>query len=199
MPFFMTKNKYAIIYTGSETMQRCFWCNLKNPLYIKYHDEEWGQPRFDDQYLFEMLILESFQAGLSWECVLNKRENFRLVFDNFDLDKIIDYDERKIESLKNNQKIIRNKLKINAAINNAKIFKDIKQEYGSFLNYLKLFWNGKTIYDCQSTTSSLSDIISADLSKRGMKFVGTTIIHSYLQAIGIINSHDKNCFLHKTK
>lgn len=180
-------------------MQRCFWCNLKNPLYIKYHDEEWGQPRFDDQYLFEMLILESFQAGLSWECVLNKRENFRLVFDNFDLDKIIDYDERKIESLKNNQKIIRNKLKINAAINNAKIFKDIKQEYGSFLNYLKLFWNGKTIYDCQSTTSSLSDIISADLSKRGMKFVGTTIIHSYLQAIGIINSHDKNCFLHKTK
>lgn len=180
-------------------MNRCFWCNLKNPLYIKYHDEEWGQPCFDDQYLFEMLILESFQAGLSWECVLNKRENFRQAFDSFDLDTIINYDERKVETLRNNPGIIRNKLKIKATINNAKIFKEIIQEYGSFLTYLKLFWDGNTIYDCQSTTSTLSDIISADLTKRGMKFVGTTIIHSYLQAIGIINSHDENCFLYKHK
>ena len=107
-------------------MNRCFWCNLKNPLYIKYHDEEWGQPRFDDDYLFEMLILESFQAGLSWECVLNKRENFRRAFDNFDIDKIIAYDETKLESLRNDPGIIRNKLKIKATVNNAKIFKSIQ-------------------------------------------------------------------------
>lgn len=181
-------------------MKRCFWCNLKNSLYVKYHDEEWGQPRFDDAYLFEMLILESFQAGLSWECVLNKRENFRKAFDGFDIDKVAAYDEAKMEALRNDTGIIRNKLKIKAAVNNAKIFKAIQAEYGIFLEYLKQFWNGETIYDCVSTTSELSDAISADLCKRGMKFVGSTIIQSFLQAIGVIDAHDEQCEMHrKTK
>ena len=178
-------------------MKRCAWCNLKNPLYVKYHDEEWGQPQFDDAYLFEMLILESFQAGLSWECVLNKRENFRRAFDGFDVDKVAAYDEAKMEALRNDVGIIRNKLKIKAAVNNAKIFKAIQAEYGSFLSYLKQFWNGETIYDCVSTTSDLSDAISADLVKRGMKFVGTTIIQSFLQAIGVIDAHDEQCDMHR--
>lgn len=118
-------------------MKRCKWCNLKNEKYIKYHDEEWGVPNFDDKYLFEMLILESFQAGLSWECVLNKREAFEKAYDNFDIEKIINYDETKILELSENKNIIRNKLKIKASINNAKVFKNIKEEYQTFYNYLK--------------------------------------------------------------
>ena len=177
-------------------MKRCKWCNLKNELYVKYHDEEWCKPNFDDQYLFEMLILESFQAGLSWECVLNKREDFRKAFDNFDVNKIIKYDDDKIEELLSNEKIIRNKLKIKASINNAKIFKDIQKEYGSFYQYLKTFTKDKIVYEIGKTTSELSDNLSKDLQKRGMKFVGSTIIYSYLQAIGVIYSHDEKCFLH---
>ena len=176
---------------------RCRWCNLKNPTYITYHDEEWCKPNFDDKYLFEMLILESFQAGLSWECVLNKREDFIKAYDNFDIDKICNYDNNKIEELLSNQKIIRNKLKINASIKNAKIFKDIQKEYGTFYNYLKTFTKGKIVYEIDKTTSELSDSISKDLQKRGMRFVGSTIIYSYLQAIGVIYSHDKDCFLYK--
>ena len=175
--------------------QRCAWCNLKNPLYVKYHDEEWGQPRFDDGYLFEMLLLESFQAGLSWECVLNKRENFRRAFDDFKIEKIMDYDEAKFDALARDAGIIRNRLKIRAAANNAGVFKVIQLEYGSFLAYLKQFWNGETIYDSQSTHTELSDRISADLRRRGMKFMGTTIVYSFLQAVGIVNSHEKGCFL----
>ena len=176
---------------------RCRWCNLKNPTYITYHDEEWCKPNFDDKYLFEMLILESFQAGLSWECVLNKREDFIKAYDDFDIDKICNYDNNKIEELLSNQKIIRNKLKINASIKNAKIFKDIQKEYGTFYNYLKTFTKGKIVYEIDKTTSELSDSISKDLQKRGMRFVGSTIIYSYLQAIGVIYSHDKDCFLYK--
>ena len=178
---------------------RCRWCNLKNPTYITYHDEEWCKPNFDDKYLFEMLILESFQAGLSWECVLNKREDFIKAYDDFDIDKICNYDNNKIEKLLLNEKIIRNKLKINTSIKNAKIFKDIQKEYGTFYNYLKTFTKGKTVYEIDKTTSELSDSISKDLQKRGMKFVGSTIIYSYLQAIGVIYSHDKECFLYKEK
>ena len=177
--------------------KRCSWCNLKNELYVKYHDEEWCVPNFDDNYLFEMLILESFQAGLSWECVLNKRKYFQEAFDYFDLDKICNYQQAKINELFTNKKIIRNKLKITSAVNNAKVFKKIKKEYKSFYNYLKLFTKGKIIYETEKNTSQLSDDISNDLKKRGMKFVGSTIIYSYLQAIGIINSHDKSCFLYK--
>lgn len=180
-------------------MKRCKWCNLDNPKYIEYHDHEWGIPNFEDQYLFEMLILESFQAGLSWECILNKRDFFKEAYDNFDIDKICMYDEIKIEELLNNKNIIRNKLKIRASINNAKIFKNISYEYGSFYNYLKQFTYEKIIFENNITSSPLSDVISKDLIKRGMKFVGTTMIYSYLQAIGIINSHDNECFMYQKK
>ena len=178
-------------------MRRCTWCNLDNELYVLYHDKEWGQARFDDEYLFEMLILESFQAGLSWECVLNKRESFRLAYDNFSLDKVCKYDDQKIKELLENKEIIRNKLKIRASINNAIIFKEIILEFGSFYNYLKSFTGGKIFYEINLTSSILSDRISNDLKRRGMKFVGTTIIYSYLQAIGIIYSHEKDCFMYK--
>lgn len=172
---------------------RCKWCNEKNKKYVEYHDKEWGILNTEDKYLFEMLILESFQAGLSWECVLNKREAFRKSYDNFAIDKIINYDDKKIEELINNKDIIRNKLKIKSSINNAKIFKKISEEYKGFYNYLKTFTKGNIIYENDKTTSNLSDNISQDLQKRGMKFVGSTIIYSYLQAIGVINSHDDTC------
>ena len=172
---------------------RCKWCNEKNKKYVEYHDKEWGILNTEDKYLFEMLILESFQAGLSWECVLNKREAFRKSYDNFAIDKIINYDDKKIEELINNKDIIRNKLKIKSSINNAKVFKKISEEYKGFYNYLKTFTKGDVIYENDKTTSILSDNISQDLQKRGMKFVGSTIIYSYLQAIGVINSHDDTC------
>ena len=178
-------------------MKRCKWCNENNPLYIEYHDKEWCIPNHDDNYLFEMLILESFQAGLSWECVLNKRNDFRTSYDNFNIDKIINYDENKINELLTNNKIIRNKLKIKASISNAKIFKDIQKEYGSFYNYLLTFTKNKILYEIDKTTNDLSDSISKDLIKRGMKFVGSTIIYSYLQATGFIYSHDEECFMYK--
>ena len=176
---------------------RCKWCNLKNLLYVEYHDNEWCKPNFNDKYLYEMLILESFQAGLSWECVLNKRQNFLLAYDNFDIEKVVLYGEDKINELINNKGIIRNKLKIKASIVNSKIFKAIVKKYGSFYEYLKTFTKGETIYEIGKTTNDVSDKISSDLQKRGMKFVGSTIIYSYLQAIGIINSHDKECFLYR--
>ncbi len=180
-------------------MNRCKWCNINNKKYIEYHDNEWCKLNLNDNYLFEMLILESFQAGLSWECILNKRESFRECYDNFNIDKICNYDDNKINELLNNKNIIRNKLKIKASINNAKIFKKIQKEYKSFHNYLKQFTNDEIIYEIDKTHNELSDLISKDLIKKGMKFVGTTIIYSYLQAIGIIYSHDKECYLYKEK
>lgn len=181
-------------------MKRCKWVDETNELYVKYHDTEWGIPSYDDHYLFEMLLLESFQAGLSWITILKKREAFREAFDNFDVIKVSQYDEAKILSLMSNQKIVRNQLKIRAAVNNAKIFIQIQQEFGSFSNYIWSFTDGKIIYnenDELPTTSSLSDQISADLKKRGMKFVGSTIIYSYLQAMGIINDHETTCDFYK--
>lgn len=177
-------------------MKRCSWVNLNNPLYIKYHDEEWCVPKFDDQELFDLLILEMFQAGLSWETILNKRDNFKKAFDNFNIDKIVNYDDKKIDELMNNKGIIRNKRKILATIKNAIIFKNIQKEYKSFSNYIWSFTNGKVIKSHeQLTTSPLSDKISRDLKDRGMSFVGSTIIYSYLQAIGVLNDHEKDCFL----
>lgn len=176
--------------------QRCSWCNLKNEIYVDYHDNEWGKLNLDDQYLFEMLILESFQAGLSWEIILNKRENFREAFDNFDIDKIINYNDTKVKELLQNEKIIRNELKVKATINNAKIFKELQDEYGSFAKFLSLFTKEMVIFESDKTKSKLSDEISESLIKKGMKFVGSTIIYSYLQAIGIIYSHETNCFLY---
>ncbi len=179
------------------TLKRCSWVKLNNPLYVKYHDEEWGKLVKDEQKLFELLILETFQAGLSWECVLNKREAFRQAFDNFDLNKIANYDEKKINLLLNNPYIIRNKLKIKATINNAKIYRSIQNEFQSFNRYLQSFAMNNVIYEIGKTKSELSDKISKDLYKRGMRFVGSTIIYSYLQAIGIINSHETDCFCYK--
>ena len=178
-------------------MKRCSWVNENNKNYIKYHDEEWAVPSYEDKYLYEMLLLESFQAGLSWQCILNKRENFRKAFDNFNYEKIAKYDDKKIEILKNNKEIIRNDLKIKAAINNAKVFIKIKKEYKTFSNYIWHFTNNKIIKNKDNnlkTTSKLSDTISKDLKNRGMKFVGSTIIYSYLQAIGIINDHELECY-----
>lgn len=153
-------------------------------------------PNFGDKYLYEMLLLESFQAGLSWECILNKRENFRKAYDNFDVEKVASYDEAKINELGNNSGIIRNKRKINASISNSKIFKEICNEYGSFYNYLRTFTQGKTIYETDKTTNALSDAISKDLQSRGMSFVGPVMIYSFLQAIGVIYSHDQDCYLY---
>jgi len=178
---------------------RCRWCNLKNPLYIAYHDSEWGRPNFSDSYLFEMLILESFQAGLSWECVLNKRAAFRLAFDGFDIDKVASYGEEKLAALAADPDIIRNRLKIKAAVTNSRIFKEIVAQFGSFCGYLRTFWDGETLYEVGKTTNALSDAISKDLKRRGMKFVGSTIIYSYLQAVGIIYSHEEGCYLYKAK
>ena len=175
----------------------CSWLNENNPLYVDYHDNEWCKPKYNDHELFELLILESFQAGLSWECVLNKRKAFRSSFENFDIIKVSNYKEDKINELLENKDIIRNRLKINAAINNAKVFLDIQKEYKTFANYIWGFTNNNIIYETDKTSSELSDKISKDLKKRGMKFVGTTIIYSYLQAIGILYSHDKNCHMYK--
>lgn len=177
-------------------MKRCHWVDERSKVYIKYHDEEWGVPVYDDQKLFELLVLESFQAGLSWICVLNKRESFRLALDNFDAVKISKYTEEKISTLLNNKDIIRSRRKIEAIINNAKIYLDIEKEWGCFSNYIWHFTNGKIIKnkdDSLPTTSPLSDEISNDLRKRGMKYTGSIIIYSYLQAIGIINDHELNC------
>lgn len=178
-------------------MNRCKWCNLTNKLYIDYHDNEWGIPIYDDKKLFELLLLESFQAGLSWETILNKRESFRTSFDNFNFYKISNYDNKKIEELLSNKEIIRCKRKINASINNAKIFIKIIEEWGSFSNYIWHFTNNNIIInknDNLPTKNELSDTISNDLKKRGMKYVGSIIIYSYLQAIGIINDHELSCF-----
>ena len=181
-------------------MKRCFWVNMNNPLYVDYHDNEWGVPKYDDHELYELLILEMFQAGLSWETVLNKRENFRRAFDNFDWNKIVNYDEDKINVLMQDKGIIRNRRKIEAMINNTKIFLDIKKEYNTFANFIWSFTDNQVInVNSKVTSNELSDTISKELKKRGMKFVGTVIIFSYLQAIGVINSHDKDCFKYDQK
>lgn len=179
--------------------KRCGWCNLANPLYVAYHDTEWGRPQHTDAALFELLILEGFQAGLSWECVLNKRAAFRAAFDNFDCNKVAKYTPKKLAALLNNAGIIRNRAKIAASVTNARVFLAIQQEFGSFDKYLRSFTHGKVVYENDKTHSPLSDALSKDLQKRGMKFVGTTIIYSYLQAIGAINSHSDDCFLYKGK
>ena len=178
-------------------MKRCFWADENSEIYLKYHDEEWGVPKYDDRDLFELLILESFQAGLAWITVLKKREAFRKAFDNFDVKKVAAYDEIKVEKLLQNEGIIRSRGKINAAINNAKIFIEIQKEYGSFSNYIWAFTENKVIKNTSGkipVSTPLSDKISKDLKKRGMKYVGTVIVYSYLQAIGVVDDHEKDCF-----
>lgn len=184
-----------------EHLKRCSWCNLKNAIYVKYHDEEWGRPLHDDQKLYELLILECFQAGLSWECVLNKRESFRTAFDGFDIDKVIAYNEGKKQALMNDSGIIRNRLKIKAAVNNSIVFKAIQKEFGSFSNYIWSFTDHQVVQEefTVRTTSPLSDAISKDLKSRGMTFVGSTIIYSFLQSMGVINGHSKDCMCYQMK
>lgn len=177
-------------------MKRCSWCNIDNPLYIDYHDNEWGIPKHDDRELFELFILEIFQAGLSWETILKKRKNFKEAFDNFEVKKVANYDEGKIDELLKNSNIIRNKLKIKASINNAQIFIKIEKEYQSFDAYIWQFTNYKSIIGKNETNNALSDEITKDLKSKGMKFIGSTIIYSYLQAIGIIHDHESKCFKH---
>lgn len=180
-------------------MKRCAWVNLNNLSYVKYHDEEWGVPLYDDKKLYELLILESFQAGLSWECVLNKRENFRAAFDGFDVNKVASYGDEKRAELLSNKDIIRNRLKIDASIKNSRIFKEIQAEFGTFSSYIWSFTKGDIIFEDYTfrTTSPISDEISRDLKARGMTFVGSTIIYSYLQAIGVINGHCADCAFYK--
>ncbi len=176
--------------------RRCQWVKLNNPLYVHYHDHEWGKPHYEDDYLFEMLVLESFQAGLSWECVLNKREAFRVAFDGFDYRKIAGYTTEKMDELAENKDIIRNRAKIRAAVANAAVFMEIQKEYGTFSDYIWHFTDGKQIVHRDGilrATSELSDRVSADLKKRGMKFAGSTIIYSYLQAVGVIDDHEPEC------
>ena len=173
--------------------ERCSWAG-DDETYIRYHDEEWGVPTHDDRELFEMLVLESFQAGLSWITILKKRENFRKAFDEFDVEKVANYDENKVEELRSNKGIIRHKGKIASAINNAQIFIEIQDEFGSFDEYIWGFTDGEIIKAEFLTESDLSKKISKDLKKRGMKFVGPTIVYSYLESIGIIDNHQENCF-----
>ena len=181
------------------TKIRCAWCGT-DPLYMEYHDIEWGVPVYEDDKLFEFLILETFQAGLSWITILRKRENFRKAFDDFNYKKIANYSERKYEELLQDAGIIRNKLKIKATITNAQLFMDVQQEFGSFSNYIWNFSNGKPIKnnfknmsDIPATTE-LSDTVSKDLKKRGFKFVGSTVIYAHLQATGMVNDHVVDCF-----
>ncbi len=181
------------------TKIKCGWC-LGDPLYESYHDNEWGVPLHDEQLLFEFLVLETFQAGLSWITILRKRENFRIAFDNFDYKIVAQYDEAKKEELLQNAGIIRNKLKVNSAITNAQNFMKIQDEFGSFDAYIWKFVDGKPIKnswkhhkDCPATTE-LSDLISKDLKKRGFKFVGSTVIYAFMQAIGMVNDHTTECF-----
>ena len=181
---------------------RCAWAG-DIPIYVDYHDTEWGRAVHDDKKLFEMLILEGMQAGLSWLTVLKKREAFRLAFDNFDFNKIAAYDDKKIEELMGNAGIIRNRLKINAAVTNAKAFLGIINEHGSFdnfiwnyVNHIPVVGHWENMQDLPASTP-LSDKISKDLLKLGFKFVGSTIIYSFMQATGIVNDHIKDCFVYK--
>ena len=180
-------------------MNRCPWC-LGNELYIKYHDEEWGVPVHDDRKHFEFLILEGVQAGLSWLTILKKRENYRKAYDNFDVKKVSEYDEAKIEELMNDPDIIRNRRKIEASINNAKKFLEVQKEFGSFDNFIWSFVDNNVVKNHWKdlseipATSELSDKVSKELKRRGFKFVGSTIIYAHLQAIGLINDHLVTCF-----
>ena len=175
---------------------RCHWFDKSNDILRKYHDEEFGILNKDDDYLFEILVLVNFQTGLSWEIMLKKREDFRIAFDGFDVEKIAGYDEKRIEELLKNENIIRNKNKIKAVINNANVFIKIQEDYGSFYDYIKTFTKGQIFHERGLTESELSRTMVKDLKKRGMKYLGPITMYSYLQTIGIINSHEENCFLY---
>lgn len=179
---------------------RCEWAPANDPLYIEYHDKEWGVPAHDDRLLFEMLILEGAQAGLSWATILNKRENYRKAFDNFDATRIARYGDKKVAELLSNEGIVRNRLKIAATIQNAKAFLDVQKEFGSFNAYIWQFVGGKPKINAWKSLKELpaktaeSDAVSKDLKKRGFKFVGSTICYAFMQAVGMVNDHAVDCF-----
>lgn len=182
---------------------RCAWANPKNKKYIEYHDKEWGVPIHDDNTLFQFLVLEGAQAGLSWETILNKRGEYIKVFDEFNPKKVAKYDKKKIDSLLKNPGIVRNKLKINSAVKNAKAFLEIQKEFGSFDQYIWSYVGNKPINnkfkqagDIPATTK-LSEDISKDLKKRGMSFIGPTIIYAFMQAVGMVNDHARDCYKYK--
>jgi len=183
---------------------RCEWCS-EDPLYIQYHDQEWGVPSFDDRHLFEMLILEGAQAGLSWITVLKKRDNYRKAFDKFDAQKMARYSQAKVEKLLQNPGIIRNRLKVNAAVVNAQVYLDVLDEYKSFSDYIWRLVDGKPIINHWSSlkqlpvTTTQSDAMSKDLKKRGFKFIGSTICYAYMQAVGMVNDHTRQCFRYPDK
>ncbi|ALO13751.1 DNA-3-methyladenine glycosylase 1 [Salinivirga cyanobacteriivorans] len=185
-----------------DTKNRCWWAPANDPEYIKYHDEEWGVPTHNDRDLFEMLVLEGAQAGLSWSTILHKRGNYRKAFDNFEVTKVANYDESKIEALLQNKGIVRNQLKIRSAIKNARVFITIQEEFGSFNYYIWSFVSHKPIVNHWNkpedvpAITALSKTISKDLKKRGMSFVGPTIIYAYMQSIGMVNDHLTSCFIH---
>ncbi len=181
-------------------MIRCEWVPADNPLYVAYHDQEWGLPVHDDRLLFEFLILEGAQAGLSWLTILKKRENYRKAFDNFDPNKVANYGEEKVAELLENAGIIRNRLKIRAAITNAQCFLKIQKEFGTFDNYMWQFVNGETKKNSWKSIAEIptktaeSDAMSKDLKKRGFKFIGSTICYAHMQAVGMVNDHTVDCF-----
>ncbi len=175
--------------------RRCVWANPSNPAYVEYHDREWGVPVHDDGKLYEMLLLECFQAGLSWECILNKRDAFREAFDGFDPHIVAGYGDEDVERLLSDPGIVRNRSKIVSAIGNAKVFLDISRESGSFSEYIWGWTDGRTVHEYGVDRSDLSDRISEDLRRHGMRFVGSVTVYSYLQAVGIVWSHGPDCFL----
>ena len=183
-------------------ISRCSW-SLVDSIDIKYHDKEWGVPVHNDKKQFEFLILEGMQAGLSWRTILNKRDNFRKAFDNFDFNKVAKYDKHKIDSLLKNKGIIRNRLKIESAVTNANAFIKVRKEFGTFNKYIWSFVGGKPLINRNKNLkdipakTALSDLISTDLKKRGFKFVGSTIVYAHMQATGMVNDHTINCFRHK--
>ncbi len=185
-----------------DEVRRCNW-SVSDPIYIKYHDKEWGVPVHNDRKLFEMIVLDGAQAGLSWFTILKKRENYRKAFDNFDPKKVAKYDKRKISQLLKNEGIIRNKLKVESAVTNAKAFLKVKEEFGTFDKYIWKFVNGKTKVNSWKTlkhipaTSKESDAMSKDLKARGFKFVGSTICYAFMQAAGMVNDHTVDCFRYK--
>ena len=177
-------------------MQRCSWVPVGDELYENYHDHEWGRPLHDEHRLYEMFVLELFQAGLSWRIILGKRDAFRKAYDDFDINKVACFDEKKIDELMQNKDIIRSRNKIKASITNSQILLDIIKTYGSFNNYVQSFTNNQVIYEVGKTTNAISDAMSKDLKKRGVKYAGSVTIYSFLQAVGVINSHEEGCFLY---
>ena len=184
------------------SVHRCAWANPKNPLYVAYHDDEWGVPSFDDDHLFEMLILEGCQAGLSWETILNKREGYRRAYDGFDPERMAGWSDAKLEELRGDAGIVRNRLKIKAARTNAQAFLKVVEDYASFADYIWKFVDGrpvqnnfKTIGDIPAKTD-VSDAMSKDLKKRGFTFVGSTICYAYMQSVGMVNDHETRCWRH---